>query len=428
MDLCELTGSELQRLLADEAIRVVDIAEAYLERIAQRDQSIGAWAHVDPALVLEQARDLDASPDRPPLRGIPIGVKDSVETFDLPTSYGSPAFHGHQPSRDADLVQRLRRHGALILGKTSTTEFMSPLHPPARNPLDPSRTPGTSSSGSAAAVADQTAPLTIGTQTGGSIIRPASYCGVYGYKGRTNDVPRSGIYPLRPSLDSVGLLARSVSDIELVWPAIADVDETAGTSAEPTGNGVGLIHPPWLAAGESASTDVVHRAAEALIQAGYRVIELELASTFRSVPEVFATISGVELAAGLASHLEANPDGISDHLAARVRHGREISDESYRAARDGVARMQEELAEQLSSARVQLMLTASATGEAPRDLSSVEDSSYHLLASLLDLSAMSVPFGRGPNGMPIGVQLMCQGGFVSPGSDTARRIDQALHS
>jgi Asp-tRNA(Asn)/Glu-tRNA(Gln) amidotransferase A subunit family amidase len=428
MDLCALTGRELQRLLDDEAIRVVDIAAAYLERISQRDGRTGAWAHVDPDHVLEQAHDLDASPDRPPLRGIPIGVKDSIETFDLPTSYGSPVYRGHRPSRDADLVERLRRSGALLLGKTSTTEFMSPFGPPARNPLDPSRSPGTSSSGSAASVADQTAPVTIGTQSGGSIIRPASYCGVYGYKGRTNDVPRGGIYPLRPTFDSVGLFARGVSDIELVWPAIADAHAAPSPSTEPVPDAVGLVRPPWLTREDSSSAEVSKLAAESLTRAGYRVIELELPPSFRSIPEVFAIISGVELAAGLASHLEKHPGGISDHLAARVRHGQGISDESFAVARDSVARMKEEVFELLASAEAQLIVTASASGEAPQDLTSAEDSNHHYLASLLDLSAMSIPFGHGPNGMPVGVQIMCQSSLIAPGSDTARRLDRALHS
>ena len=428
MDLCALTSRELQRLLDDKAIGVVDVAGAYLERIDQRDGSIGAWVHLDPDHVLRQARDLDASPERPPLRGIPIGIKDSIETFDLPTSYGSPVYRGHQPSQDADLVERLRRNGALILGKTSTTEFMSPFNSPARNPIDPSRTAGTSSSGSAAAVADHMAPVTIGTQTGGSVIRPASYCGVYGYKGRTNDVPRGGIYPLRPSLDSVGLFARSISDIDLVWCAIADFPETGSASKDAAPEGIAMVRPPWLAAEDPTSTHILEWASEALTRAGHRVIELELPSSFRSVPEMFATISGVELAAGLASYVEEYPEGLSDQLAARVRNGREIPDKSYTAARNGVARMKEELAEQLISIQAGLLVTASASGEAPQDLSSMEDSSYHYLASLLDLSAMNIPFGQGPNAMPLGVQIMSRGSLVPDGSGTVRRIDRALHS
>ena len=197
-----------------------ELVRACLDRIEQQEPTVHAWRFLDPELALMQARRCDASETRSPLHGVPVAVKDQFDTADMPTGYGSPIYEGHRPAADAGYVARLREAGAVILGKTKLTEFAL-YHPTdTTNPLDPARTPGGSSSGSAAAVADFMVPVATGTQTVGSIIRPASYCGIFGYKPTFGSISRSGILTLCASLDHVGLFARTVEDLELFTKVI----------------------------------------------------------------------------------------------------------------------------------------------------------------------------------------------------------------
>ncbi len=207
-----------------------------LERIQAREPEIRAWAYVDPEHALAQARALDRMPPRGPLHGVPIGIKDVLDTHDMPTEYGSSVYKGFRPKEDSNIVAALRRAGAVILGKTRTTEFASPIPVGVRNPLDFTRTPGVSSSGSAAAVADGMVPIALGTQTGGSIIRPATYCGIYGYKASLDAMDRGGIRHLRPTLDTLGVLARSLDDIALVQGSelVRSTANRVSASAAPT--------------------------------------------------------------------------------------------------------------------------------------------------------------------------------------------------
>src|ERR687890_440987 len=216
--LAELSG--LSATGAASKIRLGEISSeelvrACLDRIEEREPIVHAWTFLDPELALAQARRRDASEAEGPLHGVPVGIKDQFDTADMPTGYGSPIYDGHQPVADAGSVARLREAGAAILGKTKLTEFAL-YHPTdTTNPLDPARTPGGSSSGSVAAVADHMVPVATGTQTVGSIIRPASYCGIFGYKPTFGSISRSGVLPLCASLDHVGLFARTIEDLEL---------------------------------------------------------------------------------------------------------------------------------------------------------------------------------------------------------------------
>src|SRR5829696_7703915 len=201
-----------------------ELVWACLDRIERREPTVHAWTFLDPELALVQARRCDASEARSPLHGVPVGIKDQFDTADMPTGYGSPIYEGHRPASDAECVTRLRAAGAIVLGKNKLTEFAT-FHPTdTTNPLDSNRTPGGSSSGSAAAVADHMVPVAAGTQTVGSIIRPASYCGIFGYKPTFSSIPRAGVLPLCASLDHVGLFARTVEDLELFAKAITRTD------------------------------------------------------------------------------------------------------------------------------------------------------------------------------------------------------------
>ena len=213
--LARLTAVELAAGVARRTLSAERVAREHLERIAEREPSVGAWVHLDPDHVLSQARALDQAAVRGPLHGVPVAIKDIIATADMPTEYGSPIYRHHRPAWDAACVTALRAAGAIIFGKTVTTEFATSYAGKTVNPHDATRTPGGSSSGSAAAVADFMVPLALGTQTGGSVIRPASFCGVVGYKPSFAAINRHGVKPLSESLDTVGVLARSVADAGL---------------------------------------------------------------------------------------------------------------------------------------------------------------------------------------------------------------------
>src|SRR6478672_1016044 len=241
--LARLTAVELAAGVARGALSAERVAREHLERIAEREPSVGAWVHLDPDHVLSQARALDLAAVRGPLHGVPIAIKDIIATADMPTEYGSPIYRHHRPAWDAACVTALRAAGAIIFGKTVTTEFATSYAGKTVNPHDSTRTPGGSSSGSAAAVADFMVPLALGTQTGGSVIRPASYCGVVGFKPSYGLFPPAGMHPNTESLDTVGIMARSVGDIALFRAAMMAIPYAAPAIPQ-TAPRLGLCRTP----------------------------------------------------------------------------------------------------------------------------------------------------------------------------------------
>src|SRR5687767_1647161 len=233
MELNKLSASEAAAAIAQGKCTAVEIAEACLARIDARDRDVQAWEYVDPAYVLEQARARDHEPRRGPLHGAPIGVKDIIDTCDMPSGYGCPIYDGHRPIADAACVALLREAGAVILGKTVTIELAAFHYARTRNPHNLAHTPAGSSSGSGAAVADFMVPAALGTQTGGSTIRPAAFCGIVGYKPTYNLVNRAGVKALAESQDTVGLLARSVADMGLLLSVLTGCDAALPTDAAP---------------------------------------------------------------------------------------------------------------------------------------------------------------------------------------------------
>src|SRR5277367_4024642 len=221
-DPISLSVRDAAHEIAARRLSAKDYVAAWLERIAVHEPVIGAWHHFDREAVLEAARRCDEESPRGPLHGIPIGVKDLIDTVDMPTGYGSPIYQGHRPAADASCVALARAAGAIVLGKTVTTEFAYFAPGKTVNPHNPAHTPGGSSSGSAAAVADGMAPLAFGTQTAGSVIRPASFCGCVGYKPSFGLINRAGVKPLADSLDTVGVLARTVDDAAFFAGVLAE--------------------------------------------------------------------------------------------------------------------------------------------------------------------------------------------------------------
>src|SRR6185503_6921781 len=281
-DLCRLTADALSARLRDGEITTELLARACLVRIAAREADVRAWSYVDPDAVIRQARELDKLPSRGPLHGIPIGVKDIYNTADMPTQHNSPIYAGHQPNTDAATVGTLRAAGALILGKTDTMEFASTGRLAAtRNPHDLARTPGGSSSGSAAAVGDFHVPLALGTQTGGSLIRPASFCGVYAIKPTWNAVSAEGVKLISTTLDTVGWYGRSVADLALLADTFALQDDEP--SAFKNAAGARILIDATAYKADAASLDALAQAAQRLEAAGGVTVHRDLAEIFTSL-------------------------------------------------------------------------------------------------------------------------------------------------
>lgn len=409
MDPTKLGARQAAALIAEGRLTAVGLTEACLARIEARDGEVRAWTHLDPEAALAQARACDARAPAGPLHGIPVGVKDIMDTADMPTEYGSPIYRHHRPATDADCVAKVRAAGGVVLGKTVSTEFAS-RHPniQTRNPHDAARTPGGSSSGSAAAVADFMVPLAFGTQTGGSIIRPASFCGVYGYKPTYDTFAVTGVKPLAPGLDTVGYFARNLDDIAWFGAALSNhepIDIPAWSGAGPR---VGLTRTYEWSHAEAATVEAVEAAAARLGEAGAKVTEAALPSAFAGLAEAQQTIMCVEAAQALAWERENHSDRLSTPMRDLLDRGAAVSDDVRDAALTLARECRTRLAEAFAGNDV--LLTASARGEAPIGLESTGDPVFNRNWTLLHVPCVTIPFSLGPNAMPVGVQLVTQPG------------------
>ncbi len=416
-------ATETARLIARGEASSEEVVRACLERIAERDATVRAWAHLDPEAALTQARAADASDRRSPLHGVPVGVKDIIDTRELPTEFGSPIHAGRRPAADAACVARLRDAGAVILGKTMTTEFAY-FHPAeTRNPLDPGRTPGGSSSGSAAAVADGMVPLALGSQTAGSTIRPASFCGVFGLKPTHGLIDLTGVKRLSARLDTLGLFARSIDDIELLLDALTGHRRAAPGSA---------AGPPRIALARTARWQLVEpdaraaleAAAVALADAGARVDELELPAELEALVDAQQTIMAVEVATNLADEYDRDGDRMSAELSELIEEGRSTDGGDYEAALATAERGAERLPAVFEAHDI--LLTPAARGQAPRGLDATGDPVFCRAWTLLGTPAISVPGPLGADGLPIGVQLVAPPGHDAELLAAARWVWQAL--
>ena len=380
-----------------------ETVEAALAAIEARDGTLHAWKAVDAEFARRQARALDAGAPRGPLHGIPLGVKDIFDTADLPTEYGSAIYKGHRPVADAACVAAARAAGAVILGKTVTTEFATMVPARTVNPHNPRHTPGGSSSGSAAAVAAGMVRFAYGTQTVGSIIRPSAYCGVVGYKPSYGFLSRSGMKMGAESLDTPGVLARSVEDAALLVAASAMRPELPYTSViEKPRLGV-CCSPNWSHMSREGA-EAFERAVEHLEGEGATMIDAELPDSFVRLDEAAALILNYEMARGLAYEAAHHRSQVSSVLLERVAAGTTTAYRDYANALQYAADCRRQFAEHIKG--IDAILTPSATGEAPRGLGSTGNTAMNRLWTLLHGPCVTVPAGEGPAGMPLGVQLV----------------------
>ena len=417
--LNRLSATDAARAIRDGATGSEELVEACLARIAEAEPKVQAWQYLDPehARAQARARDADRREGQPcgPLHGIPVGVKDIIDTCDMPTEDGTVLHAGRAPEADATVVALLRAAGAVILGKTVTTECAY-FHPgKTRNPHDPAHTPGGSSSGSAAAVAAGMVPLAIGSQTNGSVIRPAAFCGVYGFKPTHGLIPRHGILKLSRTLDHVGVFARTLEDVALAAEQLVGWDERdpdtrprarvpfCATLAEepPLEPRVAFVKgPAW----ERAQEETRAAFAELCEALGERVTGIDLPEAARAALDWHRTIMEAEMAANLAEEWERGRDRLSEPLRALIARGREIGAVDYQHALARIPALNGALDEIFS--RCDAILTPSAPGTAPKGLDSTGDPSFCTLWTLGGMPALNLPLMQGANGLPLGLQLV----------------------
>lgn len=419
-DLWGLSGVEGARLIREGAVSSEELVGACLARIGEVEPEVQAWAFLDPEHALAQARAADEwrREGRPTgaLHGVPVGVKDIFDTADMPTENGTVLHAGRMPSRDASVVAMLRAAGAVIMGKTVTAELAGRTPGKTRNPHNPAHTPGGSSSGSAAAVAAGMVPLALGSQTRGSVIRPASYCGAYGFKPTHGLVPRHGMLQLSRTLDHVGFFARTVEDLALLAEQLVGYDERDPDSRPRARIPYGEIAaeepplPPMFAfvktpRWDSVMADAREAFAELVRALGGRVEELELLGPAAEALEWASVIGDAELALNLRREWETGRPRLSAALRERLEHGQDVRALDYLSALSHVPEIVESFAD-LFAQRYDAILTPAASGTAPPGLDSTGDPSFCVLWTLCGMPALSVPLMQGANGLPLGVQLV----------------------
>ena len=402
-DPLSLSVREAAQAIAVKRLRIEDYVGAWVELIEAQEPIVGAFQHFDRAAVMAAARRCDSEPPRGPLHGIPVAVKDVIDTFDLPTGYGSPIYRGHRPAADAACVALARAAGAVVLGKTVSTEFACFTPGKTTNPHNPAHTPGGSSSGSAAAVGAGMAPLAFGTQTAGSILRPASYCGVVGYKPSFGLVARTGVKALADSLDTVGVMARNVEDAAFFVGLLTDRRALRDIDALLPPR-IGFCRTPMWDEAEPATVAALDRVRAALLDSGARVDDVAVPDEHRGLVDVQNTIMGYEMTRALADERIRHSAEISPRLAQLFDHGMAIGADRYDAAQAAAAAARRGLADFFGECSA--ILVPAAPGEAPVGHEYTGNPVFNRMWTLLGTPAVSIPAGRGPTGLPVGVQLV----------------------
>ena len=404
--LNEWTATEIVAGISAGRTTAEKVVEACLDRIAAREDAVAAWAFIDPEQALRAARESDRHGIDGRLRGVPFGIKDIIDSFDMPTEWGTPIHRGRRPGRDAACVALSRKAGGVLLGKTVTTEFAN-LHPgPTRNPRDTSRSPGGSSSGSAAAVADMMVPLAIGTQTTGSTIRPSSFCGIFGYRPTWGEHRLHGVMEASGSLDTLGICARSVEDIALYRDVLLGVPPAPIDRAAPPPR-VGLCRTHIWDQVDPTVQARTEEAAARLAKAGAPLRAVELPDEFQTLTAAHQTISSFEFARTFTDEVERHSEKISETLrGGRLAAGLAIAFEDYLGAQELAERCRIRMDAVFEDYDV--LLAPSATAEAPVGWDAFAGADLYKMWTTLHVPALSLPVFTGAAGMPAGIQLFAR--------------------
>ncbi len=435
------TAWQLAMAIGAGALSSEDVVSACLEQIEAHEDTIGAWAFLDQDLALAQAREADQfrhrGMDLGALHGIPVGIKDIIDTADMPTEYGTVLHSGHTPAIDASLVSQLRAAGAIIMGKTVTAELAVSFPGKTRNPHNPEHSPGGSSSGSAAAVAAGMVPLAVGTQTNGSVIRPASFCGVYGFKPSHGLISRYRVLSQSRFLDTVGVFARSLEDLALIAEAIMAYDsrdpdmrarprpQISKVLAEepPMEPHLAFIRTPVWDDAEETTKDALR---ELIEHVGENVDVVRLPEMFDDAHQVHSTIMHADIAKSYAKLYRDGKDKLSDVLCERIEVGQKILAVDYNSALDRVVEFHEALDE--IHVEYDAILTPSAAGEAPASLETTGNPGFCTIWTLCGTPAINLPVLQGPKGLPIGAQIVSQKGDDARLFRTARWLLKKLEA
>jgi Asp-tRNA(Asn)/Glu-tRNA(Gln) amidotransferase A subunit family amidase len=436
----QLTASEAARRIRDGVLTSEELVQSCLERIRALEPTVQAWQFLDEDHALAQARAADerkrSGEPVGALNGIPVGIKDIIDTADMPTENGTVLHKGRTPRSDAAVVASLRASGAVIMGKTVTTECAYFNPGKTRNPHNPEHTPGGSSSGSAAAVGAHMVPLALGSQTAGSVIRPAAFCGVYAFKPTHGLIPRTGVLQLSRTLDHIGLFARSIEDLALLGEELVGYDErdpdtrprarpslrAAANEEPPIPPTLAFIKTPhW----ERTDPDTKEAYAELVESLGDRVEEVELFPSAREAWDLQRTIMEAEMAANLEPLWLAGKDKLSDRLRGLIERGRETRAIDYQRALRSLAPVVESF-DELFMERYDAILTPPALGTAPKGLGATGDPVFCVLWTLLGMPAVTLPLMQGANGLPLGVQLVGRRNFDARLLRAARWLERKV--
>jgi Asp-tRNA(Asn)/Glu-tRNA(Gln) amidotransferase A subunit family amidase len=419
MNLSEMSAAEAAAAIRAGESTSEELVRACLERAESIEETVGAWQCLEPELALQRARDADvqrrSGTSLGPLHGVPVGVKDIFDTEDMPTEDGTVLHGGRTPAFDATAVARLREAGAIIMGKTVTTELAVYAPGKTTNPHDPTRTPGGSSSGSAAAVAANMVPLAIGTQTNGSIIRPAAFCGVYGYKPSHGLISRYRVLQQSRVLDQVGVFGRTLEDVALIAEQLMGYDERdpdLRPRARPDLVRIAAEEPPTpphfafvkTPAWDQADEDVKGGFSELVEFLGAQVEELDLTEVLQNAVEWHRTIMEADLAKSFRREYERGKDLLSPSLCEMIERGQQCLATDYNLALDRIPALNEALGEFL--VEHDAIITPATTGEAPVGLESTGNPVFCTPWTLCGMPTISLPILQGSHGMPIGVQLV----------------------
>lgn len=400
----QLTAIEARTQMDAGSLTAEALARSCLERIAEREPQVDAWHHLAADAALARARELDRGPVTGPLHGIPFGVKDIIDTFDMPTEYGSPIYRGTQTRNDAACVALQREAGGVLFGKTVTTEFANLTPGKTKNPHDPQRTPGGSSSGSGAAVGAMMVPLALGTQTTASTIRPAAFCGVVGYRPTWGDLRLSGVREAAGSLDTLGLMARSIEDISLLRDVLLGRpwQPLDGAPAKPK---IGFCRSHLWAQIEAPAAALLEDAAKRLSAAGAQVVDIDLPAAYGEVLDAHRWVSSFEFARNFRHEVTHHWEQISTQLReGRLKDGLGCTFERYLEARTFLEVLRAGLPAVIDDC--DLLLTAPCNGEAPIGTATTGNPYFSALWTAMHVPCLTLPLFTGPNGMPIGAQLI----------------------
>lgn len=426
--LCWRPAVDLTAMLDKKETTAEAILDACLSRIAEREPLVQAWAWHDADAVRRQLRLLPQRTPAMPLHGLPIGIKDIIDTNDMPTAYGSRLYQGHRPSADATVVKRLRAAGAIIAGKAVTTEFAYQHPGPTVNPHDVRHTPGGSSSGSAAAVADGMVPIALGSQTGGSTIRPSAYCGVVGFKPTFGMVPMDGIRPLAPSLDTIGIHARSVADVALVYPVLLGCASAPAATPPVSTLRVAYYPGPDADRADADARRALEAAREVLSGSGMAVAAIRLPDAdFGCLSEANRVIMAYEAAPTWAADRRRGADLLGQSTLELIEAGAQIERDEYERARALSRRCLRLYADAMREFDV--LMTFSAPGAAPLTTEGTGSSLFNCAWTTLGVPCLTLPFGTGGSArLPLGVQLVGAFGQDTGLLQAGMHIETALTS